>query len=129
MVKEALIEANRRDLIGFGPACLIPPRPIGQGKVQNQGRNKTGQSRGGQSRYARSGSPSQVNKTKGERKKEIYAMKRWMAFIVLMLFVLGMMGYGIYFYREEQIEKSKAPVRGEITVYTDLPNNFNNTIS
>lgn len=69
LVKEALIEANRRDLIGFGPACLIPPRPIGQGKVQNQGRNKTGQSRGGQSRYARSGSPSQVNKTKGERKR------------------------------------------------------------
>ena len=51
-------------------------------------------------------------------------MKRWMAFIVLMLFVLGMMGYGVYFYREEQIEKSKAPVRGEITVYTDLPNNL-----
>lgn len=69
LVKEALIEANRRDLIGFGPACLIPPRPIGQGKVQNQVRNKTGQSRGGQSRYARSGSPSQVNKTKGERKR------------------------------------------------------------
>ena len=69
LVKESLIEANRRDLIGFGPACLIPPRPIGQGKVQNQGRNKTGQSRGSQSRYARSGSPSQVNKTKGERKR------------------------------------------------------------
>ena len=69
LVKEALIEANRRDLIGFGSECLIPPRPIGQGKVQNQGRNKTGQSRGSQSRYARSGSPSQVNKTKGERKR------------------------------------------------------------
>ena len=69
LVKEALIEANRRDLIGFGPECLIPPRPIGQGKVQNQGRKKTAQSRGGQSRYARSGSPSQVNKTKGERKR------------------------------------------------------------
>lgn len=69
LVKEALIEANRRDLIGFGPECLIPPRPIGQGKVQNQGRKKTGQSRGGQSRYARSGSPSQVNKAKGERKR------------------------------------------------------------
>lgn len=69
LVKEALIEANRRDLIGFGPECLIPPRPIGQGKVQNQGRKKTGQSRSGQSRYARSGSPSQVNKTKGERKR------------------------------------------------------------
>lgn len=69
LVKEALIEANRRDLIGFGPECLIPPRPIGQGKMQNQGRKKTGQSRGSQSRYARSGSPSQVNKTKGERKR------------------------------------------------------------
>ena len=69
LVKEALIEANRRDLIGFGPACLIPSRPIGQGKMQNQGRKKTGQSRGSQSRYARSGSPSQVNKTKGERKR------------------------------------------------------------
>mgnify|MGYP000057419592 FL=1 len=69
LVKEALIEANRRDLIGFGPECIIPPRPIGQGKMQNQGRKKSGQSRGGQSRYARSGSPSQVNKTKGERKR------------------------------------------------------------
>ena len=69
LVKEALIEANRRDLIGFGPECLIPSRPIGQGKMQNQGRKKTGQSRGSQSRYARSGSPSQVNKTKGERKR------------------------------------------------------------
>ena len=69
LVKEALIEANRRDLIGFGPECLIPPRPIGQGKMQNQGRKKTAQSRGGQSRYARSGSSSQVNKTKGERKR------------------------------------------------------------
>ena len=69
LVKEALIEANRRDLIGFGPECLIPSRPIGQGKMQNQGRKKSGQSRSGQSRYARSGSPSQVNKTKGERKR------------------------------------------------------------
>ena len=69
LVKEALIEANRRDLIGFGPECLIPPRPIGQDKMQNQGRKKSGQSRSGQSRYVRSGSPSQVNKTKGERKR------------------------------------------------------------
>ena len=69
LVKEALIEANRRDLIGFGPECLITPRPIAQGKMQNQGRKKSGQSRSGQSRYVRSGSPSQVNKTKGERKR------------------------------------------------------------
>lgn len=33
LVKEALIEGNRRDLIGFGPKCLIPPRPIGKSKV------------------------------------------------------------------------------------------------
>lgn len=51
-------------------------------------------------------------------------MKRWMAFSILMLFVIGMLGYGIYFYRAEQLEKAKAPVRGEITVYTDLPNNL-----
>lgn len=30
LVKEALIEAGRQDLIGFGPQCLIPPRPIGK---------------------------------------------------------------------------------------------------
>lgn len=28
LVKEALIRVNRRDLIGFGPDCLIPPRKI-----------------------------------------------------------------------------------------------------
>ena len=28
LVKEALIKTNRRDLIGFGPLCLIPPRNI-----------------------------------------------------------------------------------------------------
>ena len=33
LVKEALIEGNRRDLIGFGPKCLIPPRPIGRSKA------------------------------------------------------------------------------------------------
>ena len=47
-----------------------------------------------------------------------------MAFSVLSLFILAMLGYGIFFYHEEQIEKAKAPVRGEITVYTDLPNNL-----
>ncbi len=37
LVKEALIKANRRDLIGFGPQCLIPPRPIGRHKGDNKG--------------------------------------------------------------------------------------------
>jgi uncharacterized radical SAM protein YgiQ len=30
LVKEALIKANREDLIGFDKKCLIPPRPIKQ---------------------------------------------------------------------------------------------------
>lgn len=37
LVKEALVKANRRDLIGFGPQCLIPPRPIGRNKRQTCG--------------------------------------------------------------------------------------------
>jgi len=46
LVKNALIKANRSDLIGFGPNCLIAPRPIkkqgyqGRNKVKNQDVNK-----------------------------------------------------------------------------------------
>ena len=39
-------------------------------------------------------------------------------------FVVGMLTYGMNFYHQEQIEQAKEPVRGEITVYTDLPNNL-----
>ena len=46
LVKEALIEANRRDLIGFGPECLIPPRPIGCNS------NRTSQSNGARTSQA-----------------------------------------------------------------------------
>ena len=69
LVKEALIKANRRDLIGFGPLCLIPPRcikrnapksdsnrisvkggvkPTGRGKrsVQGEGRTNSGSKTG-----------------------------------------------------------------------------------
>lgn len=65
LVKEALIKANRRDLIGFGPLCLIPPRNIkrntpkpnggkssakggvkatnrGKGSMQGEGRTNSG---------------------------------------------------------------------------------------
>ena len=62
LVKEALIKANRRDLIGFGPLCLIPPlcikrnapksdssrisvkggvKPTGRGKGSMQGERHT----------------------------------------------------------------------------------------
>ena len=51
-------------------------------------------------------------------------MKRWIAPGVLALFVVGMLTYGMNFYHHEQLEQAKEPVRGEITVYTDLPNNL-----
>ena len=51
-------------------------------------------------------------------------MKRWIAPGVLALFVVGMLTYGMNIYHQEQIEQAKEPVRGEITVYTDLPNNL-----
>ena len=37
LVKEALIKANRRDLIGFGPLCLIPPRCIKRNTTKSDG--------------------------------------------------------------------------------------------
>ena len=61
LVKEALIEAGRRDLIGFGPECLIPPRPIGQGKSQSVGHKKMGPSRGF--------NQSHISESKGGRKR------------------------------------------------------------
>ncbi len=51
-------------------------------------------------------------------------MKRWIAPGILALFVVGMLTYGVNFYHQEQLEHEKEPVRGEITVYTDLPNNI-----
>ena len=63
LVKEALIEANRRDLIGFGPECLIPPRPIGRNS------NRTGTGSGNrnsvQANNHRSGRQSGEQRSKG----------------------------------------------------------------
>ena len=63
LVKEALIEANRRDLIGFGPECLIPPRPIGRNS------NRTGTGGGNrnsvQANNRRSGRQSGEQRSKG----------------------------------------------------------------
>ena len=46
LVKEALLKAGRSDLIGFGPKCLIPPRPLrprsqSQGQAQGQSRSQS----------------------------------------------------------------------------------------
>ena len=42
LVKEALILAGREDLIGFGPKCLIPPRPMAYKKKKNSGKQQKG---------------------------------------------------------------------------------------
>ena len=42
LVKEALILAGREDLIGFGPKCLIPPRPMAYKKIKNSGKQQKG---------------------------------------------------------------------------------------
>ena len=42
LVVEALNRAGRADLIGFGPACLIPPRSAGHSPDRRKGREKPG---------------------------------------------------------------------------------------
>ncbi|MGN0346734.1 MAG: YgiQ family radical SAM protein [Lachnospiraceae bacterium] len=54
LIKEALIKCGRQDLIGFGPKCLIPPRPLA---------DKTVPSKNGRSASKGPGSA----KTKGRR--------------------------------------------------------------
>ena len=41
LVKEALIKAGRKDLIGFGRNCLIPPRRPGSGKPETKGNERS----------------------------------------------------------------------------------------
>ena len=45
LVKEALLSENRADLIGYGPKCLIPPRPFNKeekGKKPQTGKKGKG---------------------------------------------------------------------------------------
>ena len=51
LVKEALLKANRKDLIGFGPQCLIPPRNIRKNSATNtsKGMNRNRKQSGAQS--------------------------------------------------------------------------------
>lgn len=62
LVKEALIEANRRDLIGFGPECLIPPRPIGR---TNRTSQSSGSRNSGKNNNRRNGRQSSEKSSKG----------------------------------------------------------------
>ena len=50
-------------------------------------------------------------------------MKRWMAPFILLLFVVFMFGYGLWYAGAVQEENAKLPLKAEIVVYTDLPNN------
>ena len=62
LVKEALIEANRRDLIGFGPESLIPPRPIGR---TNRTSQFSGSRNSGKNNDRRNGRQSSEKSSKG----------------------------------------------------------------
>ena len=81
LVKEALIKANRRDLIGFGPLCLIPPRCIKRNAPKSDssrisvkgGVKPTGRGKGSMQgeRYTNSGSKIGIGnrKNKGTKKR------------------------------------------------------------
>ena len=81
LVKEALIKANRRDLIGFGPLCLIPPRCIkrnmtntnagrssGKGSVKQSVSRGKGTTKRGQ--HTNSGSKIGIDTRKNNRPKK-----------------------------------------------------------
>lgn len=46
LVKEALLKVGRHDLIGFGPQCLIPPRPIKRKSYEGKHVKKSGAGKG-----------------------------------------------------------------------------------
>lgn len=55
LVKEALIKAGRRDLIGFGETCLIPPRKMADTRNAKTKRKSASAQRPGTGRTARPG--------------------------------------------------------------------------
>ncbi len=64
LVREALLRAGRKDLIGFGPKCLIPPRNIAGGKTSGKRAGKgTGHS-GGENRRTAAGRPGRESTRK-----------------------------------------------------------------
>ena len=81
LVKEALIKANRRDLIGFGPLCLIPPRCIKRNAPKSDrtrisvkgGVKATGRGKGSMQGEGRTNSDSKTGignrKNKGMKKR------------------------------------------------------------
>ena len=81
LVKEALIKANRRDLIGLGPLCLIPPRCIKRNTTKSDssrisvkgGVKPTGRGKGSMQgeRHTNSGSKIGIGnrKNKGTKKR------------------------------------------------------------
>ncbi len=66
LVKEALLKANRKDLIGFGPQCLIPPRNIRKNSAANSAKGTNGNRKQGNTQPSRN-SPNTF-RSKGEQK-------------------------------------------------------------
>ena len=78
LVKEALIECNRTDLIGYSKECLIPPRPFKSEKGKSEGksgdkiRGRSNREQNGNSKNAK----QRVSDNKKSNNKRINKVKR-----------------------------------------------------
>ena len=69
LVREALMDAGRQDLIGYGPKCLIRPTPPKQeGKGAANGKGTGGRGRGKSSQGKSSGKGGRSSSGSGDRK-------------------------------------------------------------
>jgi len=70
LVKEALLKANREDLIGFGPECLIPPRKLSPKNNNTKAKNsKTSSNNKKAPKVERNVRPNERNKNRSSNRK------------------------------------------------------------
>lgn len=60
----------------------------------------------------------------GNRKGNGETMKRFGSIAILVLFVLGVLYYGIIVAKDKEKEKTAVPIKAELTVYSDIPDNI-----
>lgn len=56
-------------------------------------------------------------------------MKRWLAPCILLVFVLGVLVGGIIMAQQRQEEDTISPQKGELIVYTDIPNQITSVLA
>lgn len=73
LVKEALLREGRDDLIGFGPECLIPPRPmkaVGEKKEKHSQRQQRTSKRQDLQKERQKGIQKEIQKRKNHKEKQ-----------------------------------------------------------